>query len=55
MFNHYLFHVAFAVVIIHVVVVVVVVVVVGVGGGGGGGDEVNCHGLYYCGMLINLG
>ena len=33
----------------------VVVVVVGGGGGGGVGvGEVNSHGLYYCGMLINL-
>ena len=30
-------------------------VVVGGDGGGGGGSGVNFHGLYYCGMLINLG
>ena len=48
MSNQYLVPLAFAVVIIHVVVVVVF------GGGGGGGGEVNSHGLYYCGMLINL-
>ena len=42
---------ALAVVIVDVFVVIGDVVVVG----GGGGGEVNCYGLYYCGMLINLG